>query len=199
MQKSHNLLELCTTRCEFISVDTVDSVGEHQVDVQGEILKTPVDSDGVGHHAGRCCNTCMQLQEAWGEKGWSKYDVIAIAPQCKEGRGCNVAGKVTVNKIGGNVHVALGKSQVRDGKHIHEYSVTETERNVKVIKERLTGLPGVFFVYDFNPFLIQKEERRGMQFHQFIISVVAIVGGVSTFCSVLSYFCCFAVEVTSER
>jgi len=61
----------------------------------------------------------------------------------------------------------------------NQYAVTQTAKNVMVKQGELTGLPGVFFVYEFNPFLIQKEERE-VAFTSFLTSVSAIIGGTFT-------------------
>merc|ERR1719284_1290224 len=181
------------------------------------------------------------------EAGLPYYHVLDTAPQCKDAVGCQIHGDVLVSKVGGNVHVALGKSTVRDGKHVHEfnikevsdgfntshhihrlefgervsgvqsplegttkivkhgaymfhyyiklvptlftardrvvythqYSVTDNEKNVMVKKGELAGLPGVFFVYEFTPFMVQKVEKTTPLSH-FLTSVCAIIGGVFT-------------------
>lgn len=255
-------------RCDEISVDTVDSMGENQVDIAGDLVKVNLDATGKvsgGDHVARsgdcltcleareydekrCCNTCQELKDAYTEVGLPYYHVLDTAPQCKDSVGCRIHGDVLVSKVGGNVHVALGKSTVRDGKHVHEfnvkevsdgfntshsihrlefgervagmysplegttkivkhgtymfhyyiklvptlftgsrgdlvythqYSVTDNGKNVMVKKGELTGLPGVFLVYEFTPFMVQKIEKVVPLSH-FITSVCAIVGGVFT-------------------
>ena len=37
-------------------------------------------------------------------------------------------GNVSVNKVGGNVHVALGHSMIRDGQHVHEFNLNDPQR-----------------------------------------------------------------------
>merc|ERR1712032_1655916 len=63
--------------------------------------------------------------------------------------------------------------------YTHQYSVTDNNKNVLVRKMELAGLPGVFLVYEFNPFMVQKSERSVPLSH-FLTSVCAIVGGVFT-------------------
>lgn len=36
--------------------------------------------------------------------------------------GCTVSGKMSVNKVAGNFHIAHGESIVRDGRHIHQFN-----------------------------------------------------------------------------
>jgi len=255
-------------RCDEISVDTVDSMGENQVDIHGGMQKINLDARGYissGDHVAkagdclscleakeydenRCCNTCQELKDAYSEAGLPYYHILDTAPQCKDSVGCQIHGDVLVSKVGGNVHVALGKSTVRDGKHVHEfnikevsdgfntshsihrlefgervegiqsplegttkivkhgaymfhyyiklvptlfngrdnrivythqYSVTDNEKNVMVRKGELAGLPGVFLVYEFTPFMVQKIEKPQPLSH-FLTSVCAIIGGVFT-------------------
>jgi len=255
-------------RCDEISVDTVDSMGENQVDIHGGMQKINLDARGyisVGDHVfkpgdcescleakefdeNRCCNTCQELKDAYSEAGLPYYHILDTAPQCKDSVGCQIHGDVLVSKVGGNVHVALGRSTVRDGKHVHEfnikevsdgfntshsiqrlefgervegvqsplegttkivkhgaymfhyyiklvptlfngrdnrivythqYSVTDNEKNVMVRKGELAGLPGVFLVYEFTPFMVQKIEKPQPLSH-FLTSVCAIIGGVFT-------------------
>jgi len=255
-------------RCDEVSVDTVDSMGENQVDIAGDLHKTPLDLNGyvsagdfvakegdcvscleaAEFDKGRCCNTCQDLKDAYSDAGLPYYHILDSAVQCKDSVGCQVHGDVQVSKVGGNVHVALGKSTVRDGKHVHEfnirevsdgfntshaihrldfgerydgilsplegvtkivkhgaymfhyyiklvptlfngrdgsgiythqYSVTDNEKNVMVRKGELAGLPGVFLVYEFTPFMVQKVEKP-VPFSHFLTSVCAIIGGVFT-------------------
>jgi len=252
-------------RCDEVSVDTVDSAGDNQVNVHGGLKKIPLDAmgretvedrkpkegdclpcmDGADEEH-KCCNTCQELKDAYSAKELSYYHILDTALQCKDSIGCGVAGKVTVNKVSGNVHVALGHSKVQQGKHVHQfnledvsngfntshsihsitfgdtvpgvvspldgttkivkhgafmfhyyiklvptvfigrwgeeiytnqYSVTDSARNVQVRGGELSGLPGVFIVYDFSPFLMQKTEKAKPWTYIFT-SICAIIGGV---------------------
>merc|ERR1712050_786106 len=186
------------------------------------------------------------LKDAYSDKDLSYFHVLDVAEQCKWSIGCQVHGRVIVNKVSGNVHVALGRSTIRDGKHVHEfnmhdisdgfntsheihaitfgdyvpgvlspldgttkivkhgafmfhyyiklvptvftsrwgeevytnqYSVTDSARNVQVRSGELSGLPGVFIVYDFSPFLMRKTEKVKPWSYIFT-SICALVGGV---------------------
>eukprot|EP01067_Filipodium_phascolosomae_P001305 Filipodium_phascolosomae@DN1879_c0_g1_i2.p2 len=66
----------------------------------------------------------------------------------------------------------------------HQYSVTESEKDVLVRQGSVNGLPGVFLVYDFNPFLVVKQQETKPLSH-FLTSVAAIIGGVFTLASLL--------------
>ncbi|KAJ1447846.1 endoplasmic reticulum vesicle transporter-domain-containing protein [Pelagophyceae sp. CCMP2097] len=81
-----------------------------------------------------CCNTCDDLVQAYQAKGWSSSAVVDTAPQCAQdrrhgpfanmvkGEGCNLAGWLEVNKVGGNFHIALGESSVRQGRFVHQFN-----------------------------------------------------------------------------
>eukprot|EP00933_Yihiella_yeosuensis_P043029 TRINITY_DN37738_c0_g1_i1.p1 TRINITY_DN37738_c0_g1~~TRINITY_DN37738_c0_g1_i1.p1 ORF type:complete len:370 (+),score=48.43 TRINITY_DN37738_c0_g1_i1:81-1190(+) len=252
-------------RCDEVSVDTVDSSGENQADVHGDLVKIDLDFNGqvskgdpvakesdcwpcleAADEERRCCNSCRELKLAYIDKDLPYFHVLDTATQCRNSVGCRVSGNVVVNKVSGNVHVALGKSVERDGRHIHEfnikevsdgfntsheihsisfgeavqgvesplegttkivkhgaymfhyyiklvptvftdrwgaelytnqYSSTDSAKNVQVRKTELSGLPGVFLVYDFSPFLMRKTEKTKPWSYIFT-SICAIVGGV---------------------
>lgn len=262
-------------RCDEVSVDTVDSTGENQADVRGGIVKIELDAQGRvsrGDHQAAdgecldcleakeymdsrskaegqqfCCNSCQELKDAYNAIGLPYYHILDTAPQCKDSIGCRITGDVSVAKVGGNMHVALGKSTIRDGKlvhdfnikdvtdgfntshqihrlrfgeavpgvdsplegttkicsdgawmfhyyvklvptlftgqnkvvYTHQYSVTDSAKNVMVRNDELSGLPGVFVVYEFNPFMVQKVEKVVPLSH-FLTSVSAIIGGIFT-------------------
>jgi len=251
--------------CEEISVDTVDSMGENQVDIHGGVER--VDLNSLGHRlesaprapSGECqsclaadkvscCNTCRELRQAYSEADLPFTEEMVMSPQCHGMVGCQIHGDVLVSKVSGNVHVALGKATVKNGKHIHEfdikdvtngfntshvihrlefgnvvhdmtsplegtsktvldgaymfhyyiklvptlfrnaagevvythqYSVTDNEKDVMPKKGELTGLPGVFLVYEFTPFMVKKIVKVVPLSH-FLISLCAIIGGVFT-------------------
>eukprot|EP00397_Hematodinium_sp_SG-2012_P043547 GEMP01048432.1.p1 GENE.GEMP01048432.1~~GEMP01048432.1.p1 ORF type:complete len:368 (+),score=63.28 GEMP01048432.1:163-1266(+) len=264
-------------RCDEISVDTVDSTGDNQVDVSGTLHKQMLDSNGLAstgvgsgclscldaeafmkQHGVECCNTCADLKEAYKMAEIPYEQVLQTARQCTSTQGCRVHGDVLVSKVAGNIHVAMGKSKIRDGRHVHEfnlqdvedgfntshvihrldfgaevpgvrpplegaskivkrgafmfhyyiklvptsymtddnpdarlythqYSVTDTSKNVLTVAHDLTGLPGVFFVYEFNPFLIQKIQNN-IPFTHFLTSVCAIIGGIFAVAGVVDAF-----------
>jgi len=253
-------------RCDEVSVDAVDSMGENQISADGNLVKLPLDVDGflskgdrevapgdclscmeAADGTSRCCNTCQELKDAYFQAGIPYYHVLDSALQCRESVGCQICGDVVVSKVRGNVHVALGRSTVRDGKLVHEfnikevsdgfntshainrlefgervegvdsplegttkivkhgaymfhyyiklvptvfegggrvvythqYAVTDKDKNALTKKGELAGLPGVFFVYEFSPFLVRKTEKEVPVSH-FLTSVCAIIGGVYT-------------------
>lgn len=69
---------------------------------------------------GGCCNTCEDVRQAYVNRGWS-FSNPDVIEQCKnEGwadklheqadEGCNVSGRIRVNKVVGNIHMSPGRS-----------------------------------------------------------------------------------------
>jgi hypothetical protein len=81
-----------------------------------------------------CCDTCDDVLAAYKTSRWNELAVQSIAEQCvREGRqdttpkklvggeGCNLSGHFTVNRVGGNFHIAMGEGVDRDGRHVHNF------------------------------------------------------------------------------
>ncbi|TFK27729.1 Sec1-like protein [Coprinopsis marcescibilis] len=79
---------------------------------------------------GGCCQTCEDVRTAYVNRGWSFTNPDAIE-QCKnEGwadklkeqadEGCNVSGRVRVNKVIGNIHMSPGRSFQTNSRNIYE-------------------------------------------------------------------------------
>mmetsp|Transcript_8691 Transcript_8691/g.25027 ORF Transcript_8691/g.25027 Transcript_8691/m.25027 type:complete len:111 (-) Transcript_8691:43-375(-) len=60
--------------------------------------------------------------------------------------------------------------------YTNQYTFTISSRNVQAKAGELSGLPGVFFVYDFSAFLMRKREEVKPWTYIFK-SICAIVGG----------------------
>ena len=204
-----------------------------------------------------CCNTCTDLKAAYQDAGGSVETALS-KPQCAKAPGCQIFGDALVNKVSGNLHVALGRSRVENGKHIHEfnlqdvstdgfntshvihrlrfgadvpgvesmlegsekivredsgmfhyyikliptlftdasgsdpiythqYSVTTSAKRISMDGSKLSGLPGVFFVYEFSPFMVNRV-TKSVPFSHFVVSVSAIIGGVFTVVQLLDRF-----------
>jgi hypothetical protein len=82
----------------------------------------------------QCCQTCDDVIAAYTKKKWKSDLLKYTAEQCiREGRdktepkkmtkgqGCNLSGYMTVNRVSGNFHIAMGEGIERDGRHIHTY------------------------------------------------------------------------------
>ncbi|KAE8230159.1 hypothetical protein CF326_g4846 [Tilletia indica] len=80
--------------------------------------------------ASGCCNTCDDVRESYVRRGWSFVDPDHIN-QCIEEHwsekireqnteGCNVAGKIHVNKVVGNFHLSPGRAFQKNTIHTHD-------------------------------------------------------------------------------
>lgn len=79
---------------------------------------------------GGCCNTCEDVRQAYMNRGWSFGNPDAIE-QCKsEGwseklkeqsnEGCNISGRIRINKVIGNIHLSPGRSFQTSSRNIYE-------------------------------------------------------------------------------
>ncbi|THH28262.1 hypothetical protein EUX98_g5926 [Antrodiella citrinella] len=67
-----------------------------------------------------CCNTCEEVRQAYITRGWSFSTPDSVEQCVNEGwsdklkeqahEGCNIAGRVRVNKVVGNIHLSPGRS-----------------------------------------------------------------------------------------
>lgn len=106
-----------------------------------------------------CCNTCDEVREAYVRRGWSFSDPDHIDQCVSEGwsqkikeqntEGCNVAGKVHVNKVIGNFHISPGRAFQRNSIHVHDlvpYLAGEgAEHHVRIFIENCVKLHLLIF------------------------------------------------------
>jgi hypothetical protein len=126
----------------FSKEDIEVDLNQHR-DFQTEkekVLKQELAADycgpcfGAHEEEGQCCQTCDELVMAYTKKRWKTELLKFTAEQCiREGRdkqepkrmvkgqGCNLAGYMTVNRVSGNFHIAMGEGIERDGRHIHTF------------------------------------------------------------------------------
>jgi len=67
--------------------------------------------------------------------------------------------------------------------YTNQYSVTKHEKQISLLAGD-SGLPGVFFMYEFSPMMVKVSERAKSFLH-FLTSLCAIVGGVFTVAGLL--------------
>jgi len=77
-----------------------------------------------------CCNTCEEVRQSYLNRGWSFSNPDAIEQcvaehwtekiQAQSGEGCNVAGRIKVNKVVGNILISPGKSFQTSGYNVNE-------------------------------------------------------------------------------
>lgn len=80
------------------------------------------------------CKTCQDVLEAYSKQRWSAPDPKTIEQCVREGymknvsadEGCILDGKVSVNKVPGNFHIAPGRSYEQQRYHIHDISSIPT-------------------------------------------------------------------------
>ncbi|KAG8969182.1 hypothetical protein FRC03_004135 [Tulasnella sp. 419] len=84
---------------------------------------------GVAPESG-CCNTCESVRQAYLHRGWSFANPEAVE-QCRDEHwteriheqqheGCNIAGRLKVNKVIGNIHLSPGRSFLTNSYTVHE-------------------------------------------------------------------------------
>lgn len=94
---------------------------------------------GAQERDDQCCNTCDELIAAYEAKRWKTEMLLTTSEQCiregrdkgqpkrmKRGEGCNLSGSMTVNRVAGNFHIAMGEGIERDGRHIHTFVPDDT-------------------------------------------------------------------------
>jgi hypothetical protein len=86
----------------------------------------------AAHPSGKkCCNTCDDVKEAFIASDLSLEDADQ-KEQCvresqteerlaQDGEGCRFTGKMMVNRVAGNFHVALGRTFHRQGRLVHQF------------------------------------------------------------------------------
>lgn len=66
----------------------------------------------------------------------------------------------------------------------HQFAITRLDKDILA---GASGIPGLFFQYEFSPLMVQYEERqRSLSFY--LVSLCAIIGGVHTVASLLDAF-----------
>lgn len=96
----------------------------------GQAPMDPCNCYGAENEEIKCCNTCELLTRAYELKGWSTLS-LGSTPQCantamgEPGEGCNIAGHMSVNKVAGNFHIAMGQTHSRESRHIHQFNPAE--------------------------------------------------------------------------
>ncbi|KAI9338577.1 endoplasmic reticulum vesicle transporter-domain-containing protein [Zopfochytrium polystomum] len=118
---------------KVIGSSRVDAIG---ADASKPSTPPPVEPGYCGNCFGGqppesgCCNTCDDLKKAYEAKGWtlSNPEVFeqsrrSWAPPLTANEGCTLTGRILVNKVAGNFHMAPGHSfQQQGGSHVHDLS-----------------------------------------------------------------------------
>ncbi|TFK40537.1 Sec1-like protein [Crucibulum laeve] len=129
---SHNILK---TRLDQQGVEIPNS---HSAELRNDLDKmNEVKKDGYCGSCygglepeGGCCNTCEDVRMAYVNRGWSFSNPDAIE-QCKDegwadklreqaDEGCNISGRIRVNKVIGNIHLSPGRSFQTNSRNLYE-------------------------------------------------------------------------------
>ncbi|KAF9533245.1 Sec1-like protein [Crepidotus variabilis] len=77
-----------------------------------------------------CCNTCDEVRQSYVNRGWS-FAQPELVEQCRNenwteklheqaDEGCNVSGRIRVNKVVGNIHFSPGRSFQANTRNLYE-------------------------------------------------------------------------------
>jgi hypothetical protein len=112
------------------------------------------DCYGAASREGQCCNSCDDVRDAYGSRGWGIGELGTTAEQCVRekkshqqsslpGEGCRLSGHMMVNKVAGNFHIAMGETHARGAGHIHQFNPAQIAAyNVSHVVHTLSfGLP----------------------------------------------------------
>ncbi|XP_047495356.1 endoplasmic reticulum-Golgi intermediate compartment protein 3-like [Penaeus indicus] len=92
---------------------------------------------GAESEKNQCCNSCEDVKDAYRTKGWAVPPLKDIEQCVREGKlveseelpkeGCQMYGYLEVNRVGGNFHIAPGKSFQHNHLHIHDVQQYKTK------------------------------------------------------------------------
>ncbi|XP_033207625.1 endoplasmic reticulum-Golgi intermediate compartment protein 3 [Belonocnema kinseyi] len=126
-----------------------------------------------------CCNTCEEIKEAYKLRKWAIRDPAEFK-QCQNDRsveamkhafteGCQIYGKMEVNRVGGSFHIAPGESFSINHVHVHDVQpYSSSQFNLTHIIRHLSfgvNIPGKTNHMD-NTTIIATE--GAMMFHYYI-------------------------------
>jgi hypothetical protein len=130
-------------RCGVIQVDVMDVAGEQQISSDRKMFKQRLAGDGslIGApyhdtHKVEAHPTILQINgipvqivNPMGHGHDHDHGEKDGEPEFKdpslEGEGCVLFGTVTVNKVAGNFHIALGASHKSGGRHVHHFMLSD--------------------------------------------------------------------------
>ncbi|XP_006462752.1 hypothetical protein AGABI2DRAFT_207344 [Agaricus bisporus var. bisporus H97] len=129
---SHNILKTRLENNGTIVPASYSAQLQNELDKMNEVQQSGYCGSCYGgvEPASGCCNTCDEVRQAYVNRGWSFSSPDAIE-QCKrEGwsekmkdqadEGCNVSGRLRVNKVIGNIHLSPGRSFQTNSRNLYE-------------------------------------------------------------------------------
>jgi len=109
------------------------------VNEAGEAKENCPSCYGAESHPGECCVTCKDVERAYNSRGWH-FDINDISvKQCAAERldrakallhheGCNIAAKLSVPRVQGNLHFIPGRAFNILGQHVHDIGGEELKQ-----------------------------------------------------------------------
>ncbi|KAF5360754.1 hypothetical protein D9756_004714 [Leucocoprinus leucothites] len=129
---SHNILKIRLDGDGKIVPNSYSAQLQNDLDKMNEVKQKGYCGSCYGglEPASGCCNTCEDVRMAYINRGWSFSNPDAIE-QCKnEGwaeklkeqadEGCNISGRIRVNKVIGNIHLSPGRSFQTNSRNLYE-------------------------------------------------------------------------------
>ena len=126
--------------CFFLHLDVFDAVGDRQVNVKSTVTFRRIDTERRVHGienrtdanycgpcygmlpAGECCLTCEMLRKLARRRGapvnlemWEQCNGSYPPRDIVKGEKCLVKGKITVNRVSGEFHIAAGVNNFENG------------------------------------------------------------------------------------
>lgn len=99
--------------CHYTNIDAMDNSGDQQLSVDDNIFKIRLDEEG--NQLG------IAQQDIINEEQKEENPSDSVGP----GVGCLTYGTLVINKVSGNIHVAIGHSSKRGGRHVHSFGMPE--------------------------------------------------------------------------
>lgn len=129
---AHNVLKIRLDKDGQVVANSYSAQLQNDLDKMNEAKKKGYCGScygGVEPESG-CCNTCEEVRTAYVNRGWSFSNPDAVE-QCKnEGwteklkeqadEGCNISGRIRVNKVIGNIHLSPGRSFQSDHRGLYD-------------------------------------------------------------------------------
>lgn len=72
-----------------------------------------------------CCNSCLELREAYFNEGFSR-NMARDKPQCKD-LGCRLEGSATVMKVAGDIRITAGTMFYEGGRVMHDLNIDDLQ------------------------------------------------------------------------
>eukprot|EP00397_Hematodinium_sp_SG-2012_P049977 GEMP01057872.1.p1 GENE.GEMP01057872.1~~GEMP01057872.1.p1 ORF type:complete len:285 (+),score=46.97 GEMP01057872.1:220-1074(+) len=95
--------------CDVLSLDAQDVMGNHEVDIHGNMFKYRLSKDGTVlekiEMQGSHLHSLSSLTRHFSFE-YNKEDQTRIKERVKDKEGCRVAGFLRINKVPGNIHVS---------------------------------------------------------------------------------------------